>query len=187
MSANGAFSIRFWIISRAFKITFYQLSTVKQKILKSNPTGTPRRTDLDSTLILRPYAEDQIVVNFHVTFTCFFDIILLIEKFTSFPRTFFDVMSMVEKSKLLSRTFIDVISLVKKNSCVSTYFFRCNFDGRKIHVVLYDFFDETSTRKNSTPLLVKLQANENIRGRFPLLVTLKNWLSLNFSSKSPCL
>ena len=152
MSANGAFSIRFWIISRAFKITFYQLSTVKQKILKSNPTGTPRRTDLDSTLILRPYAEDQIVVNFHVPVTCFFDIILLIEKSTSFPRTFFDVMSMVEKSKLLPHTFIDVISLVKKLMLFPLTFFDVILMVEKSTLFSYSFFDETSTGKNSTSL-----------------------------------
>ena len=36
------------------------------------------------------------------------------------------------------------------------------------------FFDEISTGKNLTLFLVKSQANENIRGGFPLLVTLKN-------------
>ena len=36
------------------------------------------------------------------------------------------------------------------------------------------FFDEISTGKISTLFLVKLQANENNRRSFPLLVTLKN-------------
>ena len=134
MSANGAFSIRFWIISSTFKITFYQLSTVKQKILKSNPTGTPRRTDLDSTLILRPYAEDQIVVNFHVTFTCFFDIILLIEKFTSFPRTFF---------------WRDVDGW--KIQVAFTYFYWCDFSGqKKLMLFPLTFFDVILMVEKST-------------------------------------
>ena len=40
------------------------------------------------------------------------------------------------------------------------------------------FLDEISMGKNSASFLVKLQANENILGGFPLLVTLKK---LNFS------
>ena len=77
---------------------------------------------------------------------------------------------------------------------VSTNFFRCNFSGQKIHVVFTDFipcnFDGRKKQMDeiSTLFLVKLQANENNRRSFPLLVTLKNWLlqdfSLNFSSKS---
>ena len=52
------------------------------------------------------------------------------------------------------------------------------------------FFDEILTDKNSTSFTVKLQANENIRGGFPLLVTLKSrnfagLCPLNFSSKPP--
>ena len=75
---------------------------------------------------------------------------------------------------------------------VSTHFFRCNFSGRKTHVVFnyffllilmlekstlfaHTFFDEISAGKNPTSFLGKLQANnENITGGFPLLVTLKN-------------
>ena len=36
------------------------------------------------------------------------------------------------------------------------------------------FFNEISTGKNLTLVLVKLQANENIQGGFPLLVILEN-------------
>ena len=64
------------------------------------PTGTPRQIDVDSTWILRGYVEDQISTNFHVISRYFFDVISLIEKSTSFPRTFFDVILMVEKSPL---------------------------------------------------------------------------------------
>ena len=53
-------------------------------------------------------------------------------------------------------------------------FSRCSFDGQKIDVVCTYFFDEISTGKKLTLILVKSQANENIRGGFPLLVTLKN-------------
>ena len=79
-------------------------------------SGTPRRIHVDSTLISRRYVEDQILTNFHVIFTSFFDVILLIEKSTSFPSTFFDVILMVEKSTLFPRTFFDVISMVEKST-----------------------------------------------------------------------
>ena len=64
------------------------------------------------------YGEDQISTNFHVISTYFFDVISLIEKSTSFPRTFFDIISMVEKSTLFQRTFFNVISFVE----ISTVF-----------------------------------------------------------------
>ena len=88
------------------------------------PTGTPRQIDVDSTWILRRYVEDQISTNFHVVSTYFFDVISLVEKSTSFPRTFFDVISMVEKSTLFPRTFFDVISFVE----ISTVFLLTFFD-----------------------------------------------------------
>ena len=103
----------------------------------------------------------------------FFGVISLVEISTLFPRTFFDVISMVGKTTLFLLTFFDVISLVEKFTLVFTYFFRCNFDGPNIHVVCTCFFGEILTGRNSTSFLVKLQANENIRGGFPLLVILK--------------
>ena len=66
-----------------------------------------------------------------------------------------------------------------------------NFTGQKIHVVYtYFFSQEIPMDKKSTSLLVNLQANENISGGFPLLVTLISWLftrlfSLNVSGKFP--
>ena len=83
----------------------------------SNPTGTPRRIDVDSTSILRRYIEDQISMNFWVISTYFFGVIFLIKKSTSFPPTFFDVIrSVFEKSTLFPRTFFDAISLDKKST-----------------------------------------------------------------------
>ena len=61
--------------------------------------------------------------NFHVISTCFFDVILLIKKSTSFPRTFFDVISMVEKSTLFPRTFFYVISFHKISTVFLLSFF----------------------------------------------------------------
>ena len=121
------------------------------------PTDTPRWIHVDSTSISHRYVEDQISTNFHVISRYFFDVTLLIERSTSFPRTFFDLISLVEKSMLFPRTFFNVISMVKKSTLflctffhvifdgrkihvVSTYFFQYNFDGRKIHVVSMHFF-----------------------------------------------
>ena len=58
---------------------------------------------------------------------------------------------------LFPRTFFDVILMVEKH----TLFART-------------FSEEISMGKNSTSFLVKMQVNENIRGGFPLLVTLKS-------------
>ena len=115
--------------------------------------------------------------------TYFFNVISLIEKSTAFPHTFFDLIWMVEKSTLFPQTFFDVISLVKKSMLFSLTLFHVILMVEKTTLFACIFFDEISTL-----FLVKLQANENNRRSFPLLVTLKNWLlqdfSLNFSSKS---
>ena len=57
------------------------------------------------------YVKDQISRNFPLISMYIFDVIPLVEKSTSFPRTFFDVIS---KATLFARTFFDEISLVKK-------------------------------------------------------------------------
>ena len=87
-------------------------------------TGTPRRIHVDSTSISRRNVDDQILTNFHVISAYFFNVTLLIEKSTSFPRPFFDVILLVEKSMLFPRTFFDGISVVEK----STLFPRTSFD-----------------------------------------------------------
>ena len=81
-----------------------------------NPTDTPRWIDVDSTWILRWYVEDQISKNFHVISSYFFDVISLVEKSTSFPRTFFDVISMIQKSMLFPRTLLGLILMVEKST-----------------------------------------------------------------------
>ena len=73
----------------------------------------------------------------HVVSTYFFDVISLVEKSASFPRTFFDVISMVKKSMLFPRTLFDVISMVE----ISTLF-------------LLTFFDVIWMGKNSISFLV---------------------------------
>ena len=60
--------------------------------------------------------DGQTSTNFHVISKYFFDVILLIEKCTLFPRAFFDAISMVEKSMLFPRTFFDVILMEEKST-----------------------------------------------------------------------
>ena len=102
-----------------------------------SPTGTPRQIDVDSMSILCRHVKDQISRNFVDIFTYVFDVILLIEKSTSFPRTFF------------WRNFA-----CRKIPVVSTYYFWCDFNGQKIHFVSAYFFDETSIGKDSTSFLI---------------------------------
>ena len=73
-----------------------------------------------------------------------------------FPRTFLDAILMVEKSILFPLTFFDVILMMEKSTLSSRTFFRRNFYEQKFDVAFG-----------------KLQANENIRGGFPMLAILK--------------
>ena len=70
----------------------------------------------------------------HIISMSFFKVISLVEKYTLSPRTILDVILLVENSTLFPRTSFDIISLVETRHC-STYFFRCNFSGRRIHVI----------------------------------------------------
>ena len=109
----------------------------------------------------------------HVVFTYFFRCNFDGQKIHVVSTYFFDVISMVAKSTLLPRAFFGVISFIEI-PCVSTYFFWRNFDDQIIHFVCTHFF-----RRNFDEIEVvvaKLYANENIRGGFPLIVTLKSWL-----------
>ena len=102
------------------------------------------------------------------------------------------------KINVVSTLFFQLNFEGEKTHVISTYLFRCSFDDWNIHlfpltffnVILTvekstlftrTFFDEISTGKNLRSFLVKLQANENIRGGLPLLATLKNWLLLDCS------
>ena len=93
-------------------------------IPNGHTTSNPRRRDI--TLIRRRPNFDEFPRHFCVLFRCnfygrkiqvvstyFFDIILLVEKSTLFPRTFFDVISMVEICTLFLLTFFDVILMGK--------------------------------------------------------------------------
>ena len=84
--------------------------------------------------------QDQILTNFYVISTYFFDVISMVEKSMLFPHSFFDVISMVEKSTFFPCTYFNVISMVEKSTLFPHTFFWRNFDGRKIYVVSTDFF-----------------------------------------------
>ena len=94
----------------------------------------------------------------HIVFTSFFKHNFAGRKIHIFLHTFFNVTSMIEKSMMFPRTFVDIISLAEKSKLILLTFF---------NVILID--------KNSTTFLVKLQANENLWGCLPLLLTLKSW------------
>ena len=128
---------------------------------------------MDSTWILRRYVEDQISTNFHVISAYFFDVILIVEKSTWFPRTFFDVISLVEKFTWFSHTLFDVISMVE----ICTLF-------------LLTFFDVNLMGKDLTSFLVSCKLMKTFQKFFPVFVTLNSLtfarlFSLNFSSESP--
>ena len=98
--------------------------------------------------------QDQILTNFYVISTYFFDVISMVEKSMLFPRTFFNVISMVEKSTLFPHTFFDVISMVEK----STSFPRTFLDVISLveisTVFLLTFFDVILMLKNPVCLQV---------------------------------
>ena len=100
---------------------------------------TQQAFHIESTSIRRPFYVDtwktKFPTNFHAISTYFFDVISLIEKSTSFPRTFFDVILLIEKSTSLSRIFFDIILMVDISKFFPRTFCRCNFDVRKIHVL----------------------------------------------------
>ena len=56
------------------------------------------------------------------------------------------------------------------------YFFRSNLSGRNIHVVFTYFFLRNFDGQKFNIVSGKLEANENIRGGFPVFVTLNSWL-----------
>ena len=119
-----------------------------------NSTGTPSRIHVDSTGILRRYVEDQISTNFHVISSYFFDVILMVRKSTSFPRTFFDVISLIQKSTLFPRTFFDVISLIEKSTLFPRTFFDVICLVEICTLFLLTSFDVILLGKNSTSFLV---------------------------------
>ena len=97
--------------TRHLKFRYISMFTIENKYHQEStlsiyiPMVTPRRINVDSLSILRRYMEYQILTNFHVISTYFFDVISPIKKSTSSSHTFFDLTSMVEKSTLFLLTF----------------------------------------------------------------------------------
>ena len=135
-------------------------------------TGTPRRIHVDSTWILRRYVEDEISTNFHVIFKYFFDVILMVEKSRSFPRTLFNVISMVEKSTLFSGTLFDLISLVQKSTLFPRTFFDVICLVEICTLFLLTFLDVVLMGKNSTSFLVSCKLIKTFEEVSPMFVTL---------------
>ena len=143
------------LFERCFIVGHLRCINVGKRWKSDIPTGTPRRIHIDSTSILRQYVKDQILTNFHVISTYFLDGISLIKKSTSFPRTFFDVISLVEKSMLFPHILFTIILLVEKSMLVLPW---------SVSPCFYLFFS------------TYLEANKNIWGAFPVIVTLNSWL-----------
>ena len=135
----------------SFMVIHFQLFLFMFNILgtRNSPMGTPRRIDVD--WILCRYAEDQISTYFHVVSTYVFDVILMAEISTLFPRTFFVVISLVEKSALFPRTFFDKILLYEKSILFPRTFFDVISMVEKSTLFLSKyFFDVISLVKNSS-------------------------------------
>ena len=105
------------------------------------PTGTPRRIDINSTSILRRYVKDEVSTNFHVISTYFFDVISLVEKSTSVPRTFFNVISLIAISTFFPSTFFDVNSMLEKFTLFPGTFFNVISLVEKSTLFPLTFFD----------------------------------------------
>ena len=115
-----------------------------QKFIKDT---TQRAHHFESTSIPRGYSFRR-RANFDKIprhSTHFFDVISLIEKSTSFPRTFFSVISLVEISTLFPRTFFDVISMVEKPTLFSPTFCDAILMVEKSTLFARTFSDEIST------------------------------------------
>ena len=136
--------------------------------------GTPRRIHVDSMSLSLQY--DLISTNFHLISTYFFDVILIIEKSESFPRTFFNVILMVEKSRLFPRIFFDVVSMVEKSTLFLPTFFDVIFLVELSTLILLTFFDVILMPKNSTLLLVSCKLMKTFEEFFPVFVNLNSWL-----------
>ena len=162
------------MIAKATLWLSFHFTTGTELVRKNNPTGTPRRIDMDSTWILRRYVEDQISTNFHVISAYFFDVISLVKKLTWFSRTFFDEISMVEKSTWFPRYFFDVISLVEK----FTWFPRTFFDVISMVEIcpsfLLTFFGVILMSKDLTSFLVSCKLIKTFEKFFPVFVTLNS-------------
>ena len=98
--------------------------------------------------------QDQILTNFYVISTYFFDVISMVEKSMLFPHSFFDVISMVEKSTFFPCTFFNVISMVEKSTFFPCTFFNVISMVAKSTSFPRTFFDVISLVEISTVFLL---------------------------------
>ena len=127
-------------MSEVLLIILWEYQNVEKLSQRTHPSNR-----VGSTSILHRYVEDQISANFHVMWfrdqkirvvsTYFFEVISMVEKSTSFPRTFFGVILLVEKCLLFPRAFFNVILMVEQSTLFARTFFRWNFEGKKFDVV----------------------------------------------------
>ena len=109
-------------------------------------TLNQRRFHVDITLICRRPNFDEINV---ASMVFFFDVILMVQKPTSFQRTSFSVISMVKKYMLFPRTFFDAIVLVEISMLFPRTFFDVISMVQKSTLLRRTFFDVISLVKNS--------------------------------------
>ena len=105
-----------------FLVGKFLYTVFTEHVSKATADTSQGTNHVDSTSVLRQYVEGQISTNCHAISTCFFDVISLIEKSTSFPRTFLDANSIVEKSTSFPRTYFDVIRWSKNPHCFHAFF-----------------------------------------------------------------
>ena len=177
-----------------------------QRLLSGHPTSNPCRFDVDITSIRQRLKFDKFQRHFHLLFWsnfpdrkihvvstyfswCNFDGRKIHVISTYFFRYNFDG----RKIHVVSTYFYQCNFAGRKIHVASTYFFRCNFDSRKIYIVSTNFFRSNFSGRNSHVISTyffrgnfdgqksdivfdNLWANENIRGSFPVFVTLNSWL-----------
>ena len=105
------------------------------------PTGTPRRIDHQFDVDITSVRERRSFNEFHVISTYFFDVISLVEKSTSVPRTFFNVISLIAISTFFPSTFFDVNSMLEKFTLFPGTFFNVISLVEKSTLFPLTFFD----------------------------------------------
>ena len=149
---------------------------LKNIYLQLNLTGIPRGIDVNSTLILPLICQrpnfDKFAHHFHVLFQCNFSGRKIRDVFTHFFLCNLDG----RKIHVVSTYIFWCNFSGPKLHLNSTYFFRCNFFIRNIHGTYTYCFQRNFDGQKFDVVFGKLRTNENIRGGFPLFVTLKRWL-----------
>ena len=154
----------------------YQESEIKKYLLAIKPNGHSKRNrrqfDVDIALICQRPNFDKFAHHFHVLFQCNFSGRKIRDVFTHFFLCNLDG----RKIHVVSTYIFWCNFSGPKLHLNSTYFFRCNFFIRNIHGTYTYCFQRNFDGQKFDVVFGKLRTNENIRGGFPLFVTLKRWL-----------